>query len=351
MTRMETQTFRLTGRRLFRWRIDGGTSVPDMIRSVAGETQVAGAQPNYLFALAQDPLPQMNADQYAPERLHLPEAHKLATGSRVLVAVIDSGIDASHEDLAGAVVNSFDATAAKDSAGNGAPHTHGTGMAGAIAARRNVLGTAPRVGVLAVRAFDPRTHAGEGTTFNIIKGLEWAVASGARIINMSFAGPADPRIGDLLDRAAKRGIVLIAAAGNAGPNSPPLFPASNRNVIAVTATDIDDRLYTGANRGNHIAVAAPGVDVLVPAPGGSYQFTTGTSVAAAHVSGVVALLMERNPKLTPADARRILTRTAKSVGPRDRAGAGLVNAYEAVANASSRAAAAPKQPPASAGQR
>ena len=300
MTRMETQTFRLTGRRLFRWRIDGGTSVPDMIRSISRETQVAGAQPNYLFALAQDQLPQMNADQYAPERLNLPEAHRLATGSRVLVAVIDSGIDAAHPDLAGAIVRSFDAAAVNGAAANGAPHAHGTGMAGAIAARRNTLGVAPRVGVLAVRAFDPRSTSGEGTTFNIIKGVEWSVENGARIINMSFAGPADPRLRDVLDRAAKRGIVLIAAAGNAGPNSPPLFPAADRNVIAVTATDMDDRLYTGANRGNHIAVAAPGVEILVPAPGGNYQFTTGTSVAAAHVSGVAALLIERNPKLTPA---------------------------------------------------
>ena len=188
-------------------------------------------------------------------------------------------------------------------------------MAGAIAARRNVLGVAPRVGVLAVRAFDPRTHSGEGTTFNIIKGIEWSVENGARIINMSFAGPADPRLPTCSSGRRRRGIVLIAAAGNAGPNSPPLFPAADKNVIAVTATDIEDRLYTGANRGNHIAVAAPGVDVLVPAPGGAYQFTTGTSVAAAHVSGVVALLLERNPKLTPADVRRILTRTAKSLGP------------------------------------
>ena len=140
-----------------------------MIRSVAGEPQVAGAQANFLFPLAQEQLPQMNADQYAPERLNLPEAHKLATGSRVLVAVIDSGIDASHEELAGAVVRSFDAAAANGSSGNAAAHPHGTGMAGAIAARRNVLGIAPRVGVLAVRAFDPRTHSGEGTTFNIIK--------------------------------------------------------------------------------------------------------------------------------------------------------------------------------------
>ena len=341
MTRMETQTFRLTGRRLFRWRIDGGASVPDMIRSISREIQVAGAQPNYLFSLAQERLPEMNSDQYAPERLNLPEAHKLATGSRVLVAVIDSAIDASHPDLTGAIVRSYDAAA-----GDGGAHPHGTGMAGAIAARRNTLGVAPRVGILAVRAFDPRNTSGEGTTFNIIKAVEWSVENGARIINMSFAGPADPRLADVLARASKRGIVLIAAAGNAGPNSPPLFPAADRNVIAVTATDMEDRIYTGAVRGNHIAVAAPGVEVLVPAPGGNFQFTTGTSVAAAHVSGVAALLLERNPKLTTNDVRRILTRTAKSLGPRERSrdfGAGLVNAYQAVSSASSREAGAPKQ--------
>ena len=111
-------------------------------------------------------------------------------------------------------------------------------------------------------------------------------------------------------------MVLIAAAGNAGPRSPPLYPAADPNVIAVTATDIDDALFSGANRGSHIAVAAPGVDVLVPGPAATYQFTTGTSVASAEVSGVAALLIERNPKLTPADVRRILTRTAKASRPK-----------------------------------
>ena len=122
----------------------------------------------------------------------------------------------------------------------------------------------------------------------------------------------------------------------------PLYPAADRNVIAVTATDMEDRLYAGANRGNHIAVAAPGVDVLVPAPGGDRGAGGELIIAAAHVSGVVALLIERNPKLTPGDVRRILTRTAKSLGPRDRSGAGLVNAFQAVSNAGAREAAAPK---------
>ena len=110
--------------------------------------------------------------------------------------------------------------------------------------------------------------------------------------------------------------MLIAAAGNAGPNSPPLFPAADPNVIAVTATNADDALFRGANRGNYIAVAAPGVEIYAPAPDGTYQFTTGTSVAAAEVSGVAALLIERNPSLTPAEVRKILMDTAKDLDPR-----------------------------------
>jgi hypothetical protein len=325
MVRLETHRFALTGRTLHRWRIDGGGTVPDMIRGLTGETRVAGAQPNYLYELAQQPLPAMNSDQYAPEKLNLQQAHQLATGNRVLVAVIDSGVDTAHPDLAGAISENFDAAG-----GDARPHAHGTGMAGAIAARRSLMSVAPRVGLLTVRAFGAGTGA-DGTSFNILKGLDWAVGRGARVVNMSFAGPADPRLRDALAKASARGIVLVAAAGNAGPRAPPLYPAADANVIAVTATDSDDAVYDRANRGNHIAVAAPGVDILVPGVGGDYQFTTGTSVAAAHVSGVAALLLERNPSLRPLDVRRILATTARTLGKgRQNEGAGLVDAYRAV---------------------
>jgi len=153
------------------------------------------------------------------------------------------------------------------------------------------------------------------------------------VVNISFAGPSDPRLREALARANAKGMVLVAAAGNAGPSSPPLYPAADPNVIAVTATNADDRLFAGANRGNYISVAAPGVDILAPAPDGAHQFTTGTSVAAAEVSGIVALLLQRNPSLTPAEVRKILMDTAKDLGPkgRDREfGAGLVNALKAL---------------------
>jgi subtilisin family serine protease len=104
-------------------------------------------------------------------------------------------------------------------------------------------------------------------------------------------------------------------------------------VIAVTATDADDKLLGIANHGGYVAVAAPGVDIFVAAPGGGYDFTTGTSVATAHVSGLAALLIARNPRLTPEAVQSILMKTAKDLGPAgrdDEFGAGLVDAYEAL---------------------
>jgi subtilisin family serine protease len=184
-----------------------------------------------------------------------------------------------------------------------------------------------------VHAFDDTPGVARGNSFAIYKGLQWAADNGARIVNMSFAGPVDPTLQRLLAAAYDKGIVLVAAAGNAGPKSDPLYPAADPNVIAVTATDSDDHLFQMANRGRHIAVAAPGVDIFALAPGDEYVFTTGTSIAAAHVSGIVALLLEHKPSLKPGEIRAALTATAQPLGPPrpdSDFGAGLVNAYRAV---------------------
>ena len=159
--------------------------------------------------------------------------------------------------------------------------------------------------------------------------------------------PYDAMLQLAMKKAHDQGIVLIAAAGNAGPKSPPLFPGALPFVIAVTATDVDDKLFIAANRGKYISVAAPGVDILVPAPEGEYQMTTGTSVAAAEVSGIVALLLERNPKLTPADIRRILTASAKRLAPGERDnnfGSGLIDPLKALQLADPHTAASTPPP-------
>ena len=327
LTLLETQDFTLTGLTVQRWRIGANTNVRATLRGTLPYTRLI-AQPNfyYVFGQAQPPA-QSDADaQYVVPKLHLMEAHKITNGDDVLVAVIDSKIDANHPDLAGVIVDQFDALGTP-----GPAHMHGTGMAGAIAAHTKLIGVAPKVKLLAVRAFSGNKDSAQGTTFNILKGLDWAASKQARIVNMSFAGPPDPMLRDMLAQAHARGMVLIAAVGNAGPRSPPLYPAADRDVIGVTATDADDKLLPQANRGPQVAVAAPGVMVLEPAPEAGYQVTTGTSVAAAHASGVAALLLARDPKLTPDQVRSLLIKSARAIpGAKRDVGAGVIDALAAV---------------------
>jgi subtilisin family serine protease len=331
LTRLESQSFDLTGTTMFRWSIPDGRPVREVIRQLAGDRSVRTVQPNYQYQLQEAaPRPYGDPAQYALGKLRLPEAHGLAKGEAVLVAVIDSGIDVAHPDLAGVVAESLDAV------GGGGAHSHGTGIAGVIAAQGRLMGVAPRAKVLAVRAFDPSGSGAQGSTFNILKGLDWSVSKGARVVNMSFAGPKDPALGRALAAAHRKGVVLIAASGNAGAKSPPLFPAADENVIAVSATDAGDKLFEPSNRGNHVAMSAPGVDILAPAPEGAYQVSSGTSFAAAHVSGVAALILERNPGLSPDGLRRVLLATARDLGPKGRDrdfGVGLADAYRAALSA------------------
>ena len=155
------------------------------------------------------------------------------------------------------------------------------------------MGVAPGAKLLAIRAF-----AGEGgklgegdTTDHIVRSIDWAHQRGARVVNMSFTGPRDPLLSRELRAGTEKGIVFIAAAGNDGPNA----AAADDNVIAVTASDAADKLYPAANRGPHVCLAAPGVNVLAAACSGGYDFKSGTSYAAAHVSGAVALLLQSRP--------------------------------------------------------
>jgi subtilisin family serine protease len=329
LTRVESHSLGLTGTMLHRWRISDGRSVSDVIRALeADRSAVRRAQPNYRFALQQDSVSTAAYAQYALGKLHLPQAHRLSIGDKVMVAVIDSGIDATHPEIDGLVAGSLDALNSRDG-----PHGHGTAMASAIIAHARLRGVAPAARILAIRAFDSTGTANQATTLTILRGLDWAVAHGARVINMSFAGPNDPELARGIAAARQQGIVLVAAVGNAGPKSPPLFPASDPNVIAVTATDAQDKLLPVANRGRHIAVAAPGVDILAAAPDGIYQMVSGTSIAAAHVSGIVALMIALKRDLSPAAVKTLLLSCARDLGPKgrdDQFGAGLVDAYRAV---------------------
>lgn len=333
LTHLESHSIALTGTIFHRWRITDRRSVSEVIRALEADTGAAvrSAQPNYRFALAQESAGAATGPdvmQYALEKLKIPQAHHLATGNKVLVAVIDSGVDTLHPEIAGRVAASFDALNSQEP-----PHAHGTAMAGAIIANAQLKGVAPSARILAIRAFGSSGTQAESTSLIILNAIDWAVAHGARVINMSFTGPTDPEIARGVAAAHNMGVVLVAAAGNAGPKSPPLFPASNANVIAVTATDAADKLLPVANRGKYIAIAAPGVDILAASPNATYQLTSGTSIAAAHISGIAALLLERKPELTPDGVRKILLSTATDLGPigrDDQFGSGLANAYRAI---------------------
>jgi hypothetical protein len=348
LTRIASQELPSIGSAMSLFRIADRRSVETVRTELAADASVRSVQLNFRYVLQDQKSVPAEGDpaQYALAKLRLPEAHALSRGSNVTVAVIDSGIDVAHPELKDAIAESFDALGAKEG-----PHVHGTGIAGAIVSHARLMGSAPKARILAIRAFGAAANGAESTSFVILKSLDFAAMHGAQIVNMSFAGPKDALVERGIAAAAAKGMVLIAASGNAGPKSPPLYPAANPNVIAVSATDAHDRLFPASNRGGHIAVSAPGVDIFLPAPDGKYQMTSGTSFSAAYISGLAALMMERNPQLVPAEVRAILTSTARDLGlpgRDDLFGAGEADAYRAVTavlDAAAPVAAAPDQAP------
>ncbi len=297
LRRIEAQNLPLIGVTIALFRATDRRPVETVSRELATEAGVRSVQPNFRYLLQEQKAQPAEGDpaQYALLKLRLPEAH-----------TVDS-----HEG----------------------PHVHGTGIAGAIVSHARLMGGAPAARILAIRAFVVASGTAQSSSFAILRGLDYAAAHGAQIVNMSFAGPKDALIERGLAGLAAKGVVMVAAAGNAGAKSPPLYPAANPNVIAVSATDADDHLLTASNRGSHIAVAAPGVDILLPAPDQKYQITSGTSFSAAYVSALAALMLEHNPALTPQALRTALTRTARDLGSPGRDdlfGAGEADAYAAV---------------------
>jgi hypothetical protein len=338
LTIVAMQPSALTGGTLVHFLIGGNRSTRDVVRAMEAERIVS--QPNYVYEAVQETAAaQSNAGgadpQYVANKLRLTEVHKIATGKDVMVAVIDSKVDDAHPELVKGIAERYDAVGKPDK-----PHTHGTGMAGAIVSQDRLMGIAPGARALAINAFSTTAQQSpQATTQNIIAGLEWAVAKGARVINMSFAGPYDPMLALALKKASEKGAILIAAVGNAGPKSLPLYPAADPHVIGVTAIDENDKLYKGSNIGAQVAVAAPGVDVMVPAPAGTYQLTTGTSVAAAQVSGVAALLLEKHPEADAQIILEVLTSSATRLGTNkrdDKLGWGLVDPLAALSELDAR---------------
>ena len=242
--------------------------------------------------------------QPAARYWHVADLHRYATGREVRVAVIDSGIDGDHPDLAGqlAVNSNF------VDAGPPPPELHGTAVAGIIAARSGnggIVGVAPRARLMGLRACwqtnNARTRC---NSFTLSKALNYAILNNAKIINLSLSGPPDKLLDRLLDVALERGISVVGAVDP--QDSGPAFPASHRGVMAVASQSRPGVVPVAAKTSAANGLLAPGNDIPTTAPGARWSFVNGSSYAAAHVSGMLALLEELRPDASPTQLRTML---------------------------------------------
>lgn len=260
-------------------------------------------------------------------RIGAPAVWPLSKGEGVAVAVVDTGIDLSHPDLAERVVGGFSAVGDSYCDDNG----HGTHVAGTVAATGvpgGVLGVAPRAELLAVKVLDKN---GGGRLTYVLNGLAWLAERRVPIVNMSLGGP-QPSL--LIRRAVERlyaaGTLVVTAAGNAGPEADSVaYPAAYRQVVAVGAFTKNDSVALFSSRGPELDLIAPGTDILSTWLNGEYVRLDGTSMSAPHVAGAAALLwpLVGNVK----KVRRALYRTASpllDISPQDQ-GRGRVVADDA----------------------
>lgn len=316
--------------------IPDARTVSQVIGGLSREPLVRSAQPNFLYATQALYNDRHAGLQYGPARIGVDRVHPHATGQGIRVAVIDTGVDDRHPDLRGRVVERVSVV---DGDGSFVEDIHGTVIAGIIAANANnalgIYGVAPSAELIAIKACvpdPPGALAAVCTSETVARGIDVALVRRTKVINLSLGGPQDPLIEHLVNRAVEVGALIVAAVGNGGPESPPLYPAALDPVIAVTATDFNDELYRLSNNGGYVDLAAPGVEILSTTPGGRFGFFSGTSMAAAHVSGVMALLLQLSPGAAPGALRALVESTARDLGPPgrdDRFGWGRIEACRA----------------------
>ncbi|HYW27426.1 MAG TPA: S8 family serine peptidase [Terriglobales bacterium] len=309
----------------------------------AARTASAGALTGLLFACvlaaAAAPMPAsadtVRDNEWALAALQVPQAWATTRGEGVTVGVLDSGVDGGHPDLSGQVTTGPDLVGGDARPGDPYWGQHGTAMASTIAGHGHgptsgagVIGVAPSARLLSVRVTwdnnDPirsmppsaRAAAGAKAGNPVADGIRYAVDHGAQVINMSFGEAVTtatrvPETDAAVEYAVAHGVVLVASTGNgAQTTNAAELPAAIPGVIAVAATDRSGRRATFSTHLWMTSVAAPGVEVIEAQAGGGYLVGDGTSPAAALVSGVVALIRSKFPKLTPAQVRDVLQRTA-----------------------------------------
>ena len=262
------------------------------------------------------------------DAMHVEEAHRIATGDGVTVAVVDTGVDPSHPDLEGQVLEGGevgDSGSGGQTAGQGDKDGHGTGMASLIAGKgdrgpNSVLGVAPGARILPVKI--KQNSDGAFRPEDVYQGVRWAIDHGAKVVNISLGGERSvdaPWKKQLIDYAISKDVVLIAAAGNTGAGDKKVAePASIPGVVAVSGLIRDGTFWKGSAKGPEVVVAAPakGLPHAVPTSvsDSGYALADGTSGATALVSGVAALIRQTFPDASANDVVNRLIRTAEDRG-------------------------------------
>lgn len=260
------------------------------------------------------------------QQMDVADAHPWSRGDGVKVAIIDTGVDIQHPDLRGSIASAVNFVDADDAQFQ--RDRHGTEMAGVIAAvannREGIVGVAPNARLLIFKAcWQARSDADAArcNSFTLARALTAAFAAHAQIVNLSLAGPDDPLLGDLIREGQHRGVVFVGAAA-ADPNGQPSL-MHQAGVIEVASSD--------GHFGTDTVLYAPGREILTLLPGGHYDFASGASIATAQVSGVIALMLAKNPALTAASAYRLLRDTSSTLKAADGAGAGAGMGIDACA--------------------
>ncbi|MCX5338077.1 MULTISPECIES: type VII secretion-associated serine protease mycosin [unclassified Streptomyces] len=293
----------------------------------------------------------IRAQQWALEAMHTQEAWQTTKGKGITVAVLDTGVEDDHPDLAGNILDGKDMVGFGASRGDRAWARHGTAMAGIIAGHGHgignadgVMGIAPEAKILPVRVILEDGDSARGKARNtrgnaLAEGIRWAADHGADVINLSLGDDSksahpEPAEDEAVQYALKKGSVVVASAGNGGEKGDHIsYPAAYPGVIAATAVDRYGTRAAFSTRRWYSTVSAPGDKVVIADPDHKYYEGWGTSAAAAFVSGAVALVKAAHPGLTPAQIKKLLEDTARDapVGGRDDSrGYGLVDPAAAI---------------------
>lgn len=274
---------------------------------------------------------------YGISKVQAQEVHQESqTGSGVKLGIIDTGIDASHEDLKVADGFSvFDSGEDKDPYHDGSGHgTHVAGTAAALDNNTGVVGVAPEAELYAIKVLD---SDGSGSSAGVVRGLEWAIQNEMGVINMSLGSSEPSRaIEDAVDTAFDEyDILVVAAAGNEGNDegtgNTVGYPAQHESVLAVAATDQNDSRAAFSSTGPGVDISAPGVSILSSVPGNGYDKLNGTSMAAPHVAGAGTVLKAALPNASAAELKERLKSTAKDIGDNPEwYGNGLLQLHDAV---------------------